>query len=145
MTFAMLMLTVENTSNTKCSRSLPVLDAERDNKRCSHKTSFTFSPSSIKRCVFFTHSFLLCACISFCTLRDSCQTNQSYCYHNDCMEGNVTPDCFSERYCCWSIFLSHSCATIYIVLFRQAHAMYLKVILSVKKWFVVFDFSIFFF
>lgn len=77
MLFAMLMLTVENISNTKCSRSLLVPDAERDNKRCSNKDSFTFSPSSIKRCVFFAHGFPLCPHISFCTLRDSCQTNQA--------------------------------------------------------------------
>lgn len=77
MLFAMLMLTVENTSNAKCSRSLLVPDAERDNKRCSHKDSFTFSPSSIKKCVFFAHHFPLCPHISFCTLGDGCQTSQA--------------------------------------------------------------------
>lgn len=45
----------------------------------------------------------------------------------------MTPGCFSEKYCHCNVFLYHFCTAIYIVLFRQTHAIYLEIILSEKK------------
>lgn len=116
---------VENISNTNCSTLLLVLDAQGDNKSCSHQDSFTFSPISIKGCVFFTHSFPLHLHISFHTLKDSCQTNQASPTAIMMTVGKAM--CLllaSVNDCCCNILLSHSCATICTVLFRQTPAIY---------------------
>lgn len=83
----------------------------RDNKRLFHK-NFTFSPSSIKRCVFLSSFSSLS--LYPCTLKDCCQISQASPTAIGMTAGkvgDVTSGCFSTRYSCCHILLSHSCAT----------------------------------
>lgn len=112
--FALLMLTVENISNTKCSRSLFVPDADIITG-FFHKNSFTFSPSSIKRCIFLTSFSSLS--LYPCTCKDCSHISQASPTAIGMIlgkVGDVTPGCFSARDNCCHISLSHSCAITHI-------------------------------